>query len=61
MAIASNSALDMSMRLMPIDPQHQNTVAPLHGPVALFAIEPGNEDADEGAVDGGASDRIGVQ
>ncbi len=34
-------SLDMPLRLMPIDPQHQNTVALLHGPVALFAVEPG--------------------
>ncbi len=36
-------SLDMPLRLMPIDPQHQNTVALLHGPVALFAVEPGTK------------------
>jgi hypothetical protein len=36
-------SLDMPLRLMPIDPQHQNTVALLHGPVALFALEPGTK------------------
>jgi DUF1680 family protein len=33
-------SLDMPLRLIPIDTQNQNTVALLHGPVALFAIEP---------------------
>jgi hypothetical protein len=33
----------MPMRLIPIDAQHQNTVALLHGPLALFAIEPGTK------------------
>ena len=36
-------SLDMPLRLMPIDPQHQNTVALLHGPIALFAVEPGTK------------------
>jgi hypothetical protein len=36
-------SLDMPLRLMPIDPQHQSTVALLHGPVALFAVEPGTK------------------
>lgn len=36
-------SLDMPMRLMPIDAQHQNTVALLHGPLALFAIEAGTK------------------
>jgi len=36
-------SLVMPMRLMPIDAQHQNTVALLHGPLALFAIEPGTK------------------
>jgi DUF1680 family protein len=36
-------SLDMPMRLIPIDAQHQNTVALLHGPLALFAIEPGTK------------------
>jgi DUF1680 family protein len=36
-------SLDMPLRLIPIDPQHQNTVALLHGPVALFAVEPGTK------------------
>jgi hypothetical protein len=36
-------SLDMPLRLMPIDPQHQNMVALLHGPVALFAVEPGTK------------------
>jgi DUF1680 family protein len=35
-------SLDMPLRLVPIDPQHPNTVALLHGPVALFAIDPGS-------------------
>jgi hypothetical protein len=35
-------ALDMPMRLTPIDAQHAKTVALVHGPVALFAIEPGS-------------------
>ena len=34
-------SLDMPLRLVPIDAHHANTVALLHGPVALFAIEPG--------------------
>jgi DUF1680 family protein len=36
-------SLDMPLRLMPVDPQHQNTVALLHGPLALFAVEPGTK------------------
>jgi DUF1680 family protein len=35
--------LEMPLRLAPIDAQHLNTVALLHGPVALFAVEPGNK------------------
>ena len=34
-------SIDMPLRLVPIDPQHPDTVALLHGPVALFAIDPG--------------------
>jgi DUF1680 family protein len=34
-------SLDMPLRLSPIDDRHQQTVALLYGPVALFAIEPG--------------------
>jgi hypothetical protein len=34
--------LDMPLRLVPIDPQHPDVVTLLHGPVALFAIEPGS-------------------
>jgi DUF1680 family protein len=33
--------LDMPLRLVPLDPQHTNLVALVHGPVTLFAIEPG--------------------
>lgn len=33
--------LDMPLRLAPLDTQHPNLVALLHGPVALFAIAPG--------------------
>ncbi len=33
-------SLDMPLRLAPIDDHHQQTVALLYGPVALFAIEP---------------------
>jgi DUF1680 family protein len=33
-------SLDMPLRLVTLDPQHTNLVALLHGPVALFAIEP---------------------
>jgi DUF1680 family protein len=36
-------AIDMPLRLVPIDAGHQNTVALLSGPVALFAIEPGSK------------------
>jgi DUF1680 family protein len=35
--------LDMPMRLVPLDPQHPNVVALVHGPVALFAIEQGSK------------------
>jgi hypothetical protein len=35
-------SMDMPLRLVPIDPQHPDTVALLHGPVALFAIDPGS-------------------
>jgi DUF1680 family protein len=35
-------SLDMPLRLTPLDAQHANLVALLHGPVALFAIEPGS-------------------
>jgi uncharacterized protein len=34
-------SLDMPLRLAPIDDKHPNVIALLHGPVALFAIEPG--------------------
>jgi DUF1680 family protein len=34
-------SLDMPLRLVPLDAGHANLVALLHGPVALFAIEPG--------------------
>lgn len=33
-------SLDMPLRLAPIDDHHQQTVALLYGPVALFAIDP---------------------
>jgi DUF1680 family protein len=33
-------SLDMPLRLVPLDAQHGNLVALVHGPVALFAIEP---------------------
>jgi DUF1680 family protein len=36
-------SLDMPLRLVPIDAKHENTVALLHGPLALFAIEPGTK------------------
>jgi DUF1680 family protein len=35
-------SFDMPLRLVPIDPQHPDVVALLHGPVALFAINPGS-------------------
>jgi hypothetical protein len=35
-------SIDMPLRLVPLDPGHQNIVALLRGPVALFAIEPGS-------------------
>jgi DUF1680 family protein len=34
-------SLDMPLRLLPLDTQHQNIVALMHGPLALFAIDPG--------------------
>jgi len=34
-------SIDMPLRLLPIDPQHPDTVALLRGPVALFAIDQG--------------------
>jgi DUF1680 family protein len=36
-------SIDMPLRLVPLDAQHANVVALLHGPVALFAIEPGSK------------------
>ncbi len=36
-------SMEMPLRLAPIDAQHQNIIALLHGPVALFAIEPGTK------------------
>jgi hypothetical protein len=36
-------AIDMPLRLVPLDAQHPNLVALLNGPVALFAIEPGTK------------------
>jgi hypothetical protein len=36
-------SLDMPLRLAPIDERHPQMVALLHGPVALFAIEPAAE------------------
>ena len=36
-------SIDMPLRLVPIDPGHANLVALVHGPVALFAIEPGSK------------------
>jgi DUF1680 family protein len=50
-------SLDMPLWLMPIDPQHQNTVALLHGPRGVVCLRTRNEDTDEGAVDGGRSNR----
>lgn len=35
-------SIDMPLRLFPVDAQHPNLVALLHGPVALFAVEPGS-------------------
>jgi uncharacterized protein len=35
--------IEMPLRLAPLDAQHTNLVALLHGPVALFAIEPGSK------------------
>lgn len=34
-------SIDMPLRLIPIDARHPNIVALVHGPVALFAIDPG--------------------
>jgi len=34
-------SFDMPLRLVPLDALHPNLVALVHGPVALFAIEPG--------------------
>ena len=34
-------SIDMPLRLIPLDAQHPDLVALLHGPIALFAIEPG--------------------
>jgi uncharacterized protein len=36
-------SIDMPLRLLPLDAQHNNLVALLSGPVALFAIEPGSK------------------
>jgi DUF1680 family protein len=36
-------SIDMPLRLIPIDPRHTDIVALVHGPVALFAIEPGSK------------------
>jgi uncharacterized protein len=35
-------SIDMPMRTVPLDPQHNNLMALMYGPVALFAIEPGS-------------------
>jgi DUF1680 family protein len=35
-------SIDMPLRLVPLDALHPNLVALLHGPVALFAMEPGS-------------------
>jgi uncharacterized protein len=35
-------SIDMPLRLVPLEAQHTNLVALLHGPVALFGIEPGS-------------------
>ncbi len=35
-------SLDIPLRLLPLDAQHSNLAALVHGPVALFAIEPGS-------------------
>ncbi len=34
--------IDMPLRLFPLDAEHPSQVALLHGPVALFAIDPGS-------------------
>jgi uncharacterized protein len=31
--------LDMPLQLVPVDPQHPETLAVVHGPVALFAVD----------------------
>ena len=36
-------AIEMPLRLIPLDAGHKSIVALLHGPVALFAIEPGSK------------------
>jgi hypothetical protein len=36
-------SIDMPLRLKPLDTEHASLVALLHGPVALFAIEPGEK------------------
>ena len=36
-------SIDMPLRLVPLDAQHTNLVTLLHGPVALFGIEPGTK------------------
>jgi DUF1680 family protein len=33
-------SIDMPLRIVPLDPQHPDLVALMHGPVALFAIHP---------------------
>ena len=38
-------SLDMPLRLVPIDSQHPDLVALMHGPVALFAIQPATGNA----------------
>ncbi len=35
-------SIDMPLRLVPLDEQHTSLVALVHGPVALFAIDPGD-------------------
>jgi uncharacterized protein len=35
-------SIDMPLRLIPLDAQHTNLVALAHGPVTIFAIEPGS-------------------
>ena len=36
-------SLDMPLRTIPLDARHPNLIALLHGPVALFAIDPGTK------------------